>query len=81
MREPNFPFHPGSEAGGSALGRLAASIQNLIPPGPGLLFQCNRERVEARRATLAAIDVEIESLRRRAFAAAMQLAAVEQPAP
>lgn len=60
------------------LDNVLHSIRALIPPSASVYYECNRERIERHAAQLAALDLELATLRKRAFAAGARLMALRQ---
>lgn len=59
---------------------ILQSIRALLPPHTAAYHACNHERIESHAAQLAALDVELETIRMQAFEACARLMALQQPA-
>lgn len=64
-----------------AIGGIANSARALLIPSASLYFECNQERIRQHQLQVAALDLQLEYVRKRAFAAAVKLMALAGPKP
>lgn len=63
----------------ASLSSVLASVRALILPSVTLYFECNRTRVADHAKRIAALDLELAAIRKRAFAAGTRLLSLRKP--
>lgn len=77
----SLPIPSGTPAPGP-FGEIAASVRALVAPSPALYYAVQQERVREHRDQLATLDVRLEEVRKRAFAAGVRLMSIrKRPEP
>lgn len=68
-------------SGGGSMAAVREAAQGLRLPTASLYYECNQERISQHQSQLAALDLQLEQVRKRAFAAAVKLMALAGPKP
>lgn len=64
---------------GGPIAALREAVHGLRLPTASVYFECNQERISLHQSQVAALDLQLEQVRKRAFAAAVKLMALGGP--